>query len=165
MQLRWCSSLSAKNSVTENISKARRAFFAYGRLGVFQGDLNPLSSCSVFECCVLLYGCETWLLDCTTLSTLESFQHEIGCRILRVPRFYSKTSVRIALHWPTVGSRILNRKLNFLSKLLSKKKDTMIQRVFSSLAIDNVYEISNIQQCRMRLNHAQIQSIPGLVVD
>ena len=148
----WNTSLSAKHSVCENVNKARRAFFALGRLGAFQGDLNPLSSCSIFETCItptLLYGCETWLLDSTSLSALESFQHEIGCRILRAPKFYSKASVRIALHWPTVATRILIRKLNFLSKLLPGNKDTISQRVFSSLAIDDIYDISIIQQCRM----------------
>ena len=144
--------MSAKHSVSENIDKARRAFFALGRLGAFQGDLNPLSSCSIFETCIiptLLYGCETWLLDANTLSALESFQHEIGCRILRVPKFYSKTSVRIALHWPTVATCILIRKLNFLSKLLSGSNDTISRRVFSSLAVEDVYESSIVQQCRM----------------
>ena len=129
----WNSSLSAKHSVSENIDKARRAFFALGRLGAFQGDLNPLSSCSIFETCIiptLLYGCETWLLDTNTLSTLESFQYEIGCRILRVPKFYSKTSVRIALHRPTVATRILIRKPNFLSKLLSGSNDIISRRCF-----------------------------------
>ena len=148
----WNTSLSAKHSVCENVNKARRAFFTLGRLGAFQGDLNPLSSCSIFETCItptLLYGCETWLLDSTSLSALESFQHEIGCRILRAPKFYSKASVRIALHWPTVATRILIRKLNFLSKLLPGNKDTISQRVFSSLAIDDIYDISIIQQCRM----------------
>ena len=48
----WISSLSAKNSVSDNISKARRAFFALGRLSAFQGDLNPLSFCSIFETCI-----------------------------------------------------------------------------------------------------------------
>ena len=113
----WNTSLSAKHSVCENVNKARRAFFALGRLGAFQGNLNPLSSCSIFETCItpiLLYGCETWLLDSTSLSALESFQHEIGCRILRAPKFYSEASVRIALHWPTVATRILIRKLNFV---------------------------------------------------
>ena len=109
---------------------------------------------SIFETCItptLLYGCETWLLDSTSLSALESFQHEIGCRILRAPKFYSKASVRIALHWPTVATRILIRKLNFLSKLLRGNKDTISQRVFSSLAIDDIYDISIIQQCRVRI--------------
>ena len=84
----WNSNLSAQHSITENVNKARKAFFALGRLGAFQGDLNPLSSCSIFETCiipVLLYGSETWLLDSTSLNTLESFQHEIGCRMLHVP--------------------------------------------------------------------------------
>ena len=77
--------LTAKHSVHENVQKCRRAFFAMGRLGAFQGDLNPLSSCSIFEASIvptLLYGCETWLLDTSYLKELEAFQHEIGCKIL-----------------------------------------------------------------------------------
>ena len=145
----WNSSLSTKHSVCENINKARRAFFALGRLGAFQGDLNPLSSCGIFDTCIiptLLYGCETWLLDSTSLSALESFQHEIGCRILRVPKFYSKASLKIALHWPNVATRTIIRKL---SKLLSGNKDIISRRVFLSLALDDIYETSIVQQCRM----------------
>ncbi len=62
---------TASRAVQENISKARRAFFALGSLGAFQGDLNPLSSRSIFETSVipiLLYGCETWLLDSSSSS-------------------------------------------------------------------------------------------------
>ena len=57
----WKGDLLATRSVDENIKKARRAFFHYGSIGVFQGDICPLSSKSVLECCVipvLLYGCE-----------------------------------------------------------------------------------------------------------
>ena len=97
----------------------------------------------------LLYGCDMWLLDSTSLRALEGCQHEIGCRILRVPKFYSKASVRIALHWPTVATRTLIRKLNFLSKLLSGSNDTISKQVFSSLAVEDVYESSIVQQCRM----------------
>ena len=89
------------------------------------------------------------MLDSTSLITLESFQHEIGCRILRVPKFYSKLAVRIGLHWPTVATRVLIRKFSFLSKLLSGTKDTISRRVFSSLAMENIYETSIVQQCRM----------------
>ena len=148
----WNSSLSARHSVSDNINKARRAFFALGRLGAFQGELNPLSSCSIYETCIvpiLLYGSETWLLDSTSLNSLESFQHEIGCRILRLPKFYAKSAVRIGLHWPTVATCILIRKLSFLSKLLSGSKDIISRRVFTSIAMDNIYEISIVQQCRM----------------
>ncbi len=88
-------------------------------------------------------------MDSTTIKALESFQHEIGCRILRVPKFYSNASVRIVLHWPNITTRTLLRKLNFLSKLLSGSKDIISQRVFSSLAMENIYETSIVQQCRM----------------
>ena len=49
----------------ENIKKERRSFFHYGALGDFQGDLNPLSTGSVLETCVmpvLMYGSENWIL-------------------------------------------------------------------------------------------------------
>ena len=85
----------------------------------------------------------------TSLNTLESFQHEIGCRILRVPKFYSKSAVRIGLHWPSVATRVLIRKLGFLSKLLSGTEDTISRRVFTSLAMENVFDISLVQQCQI----------------
>ncbi len=62
----WQSDLLATRAITENIKKARRAFFAYGGIGAFQGDLSPLSSRSVVETCVmpvLLFGSENWLLN------------------------------------------------------------------------------------------------------
>ena len=124
----WQHDLSAKRSVTENINKARRSFFALGSLGAFHGDLNPLSSSRIFETCViptLLYGCETWILDSGCLKTLESFQCEIGRRILRLPKFYSNNAIPIGLHWPTVSTRILLRKLSFLAKLLCSKNDSI----------------------------------------
>ena len=94
-------------------------------------------------------SCQSFAHAYGMVCALESFQHEIGCRILRVPKFYSKTSVRIGLHWPTVATRTLIRKLNFLSKLLSGSNDTISRRVFSSLAVEDVYESSIVQQCRM----------------
>ena len=106
--------LTAKDSVRENIQKSRRAFFGMGRLGAFQGDLNPLSSCSIFEPSIvptLLYGCETWLLDTSCLKQLEAFQHEIGCRIPRVPKFYSAVAVRVALHWPSIFTLIFTEEV------------------------------------------------------
>ena len=148
----WNSSLSAQHSAFDNINNTRRAFFTLGRLGAFQGELNPLSSCRVFETSIipiLLYGSETWLLDSTSLNSLESFQHEIGCRILRLPKFYAKSAVRISLHWPTVATRILIRKLSSLSKLLSGSEDTISRRVFTSLAmeISTRYPESNNVEC------------------
>ena len=80
----------ATRAITENIKKARRAFFAYGSIGAFQGDLSPLSSRSVVETCVmpvLLFGSENWLLDRAMISSLEAFQGEIAKRILDLYQF------------------------------------------------------------------------------
>ena len=73
----WQFNLSALRAVQENISKARRAFFALGEMGAFQGSLNPLSAISIYESCVisiLLCGCETWLLDSSCNLLLDQFQ-------------------------------------------------------------------------------------------
>ena len=48
----WSPSLSCSRWIESNIEKARRAFFARGS-GVFHGTLNPLSSKSIVEHCVL----------------------------------------------------------------------------------------------------------------
>lgn len=107
-----------------------------------------------------MYGCETWLLDSGCLQKLEKFQHELGRRILRLPKFYSGDAVRIGLHWPSMATRILTRKLLFLSKLLSTQHaKAIISRVFTSLAIDNIYDTSIIQQCRMLESHTRTDCI------
>ena len=147
----WNSNLSAQTSVSDNINKARKAFFALGRLGAFQGDLNPLSSCSIFETCIipiLLYGSETWLLDSTSLITLESFQHEIGCRILRVPKFYSKLAVRTVFIGPQLRP-VFSSGSSAFSASSYQELHTISRRVFSSLAMENIYETFIVQQCRM----------------
>ena len=90
-----------------------------------------------------------WLLDTSCLKELEAFQHKIGCRILRVPKFYSAVAVRVALHWPGTSTLILLRKLNYLCKLLALEKDTISQRMFNSIVIKNAYDCSIAQQCRM----------------
>ena len=82
----WTSNLSCSKWIDANI-KDRGAFFARGS-GVFHGTLNPLSSRSIVETCVmptLLYGAESWILNATLLQKLESFQAEIAKRILRLP--------------------------------------------------------------------------------
>ena len=97
----WQYNMSASRAVPENISKARKAFFALGGTGAFHGSLNPLSGRSIYESCILpilLYGCKTWLLHITSIKALEDFQCKIGKRILCLPKFHSKNVVRIALH-------------------------------------------------------------------
>ena len=150
--VKWCSDLSARDSVNTNILKARKAFFGLGSTGVYHGKLNPLSSSSIFESFVLpvlLYGCETWLLDATCIQALDRFQCEIGRRILKLSKHHPSDAVRIALNWPTISTRILLRKLTFLSRLLTNSDDNMSSRIFTSLAIVDVYSITIVQQCRL----------------
>ena len=49
----WSTDLLATKSVEENVKKARRAFFHFGSIGAFQGDLSPLSTKSFIEVCVI----------------------------------------------------------------------------------------------------------------
>ena len=150
--VQWQHNLSASESVKVNISKARKAFFSLGSTGVFHGKLNPLSASSIFETCIipiLLYGCETWLLDSTCLQDLEKFQCEIGRRILGLSKFHSNTVVRVALHWPSMSTRTLLRKLSFLGKLICNNADTMSSPIFTTICMDDIYSLPIVQQCRM----------------
>jgi hypothetical protein len=57
----WSWDLSATKAVDEAIKKSRRAFFAFGAMGAFHGQLNPISARSIYEACVvpvLLFDCE-----------------------------------------------------------------------------------------------------------
>ena len=84
----WTPSLSCSKWIDVNIKKARGAFFTRGS-GIFHGILNPLSSISIVESCVmpcLLSGAEAWILNCTLLQKLESFQAELAKHILRLPK-------------------------------------------------------------------------------
>ena len=50
----WCTqNLSSSTSISENINKARRAFFALRSIGAYQGSLNPLTASSLFSTYVL----------------------------------------------------------------------------------------------------------------
>ena len=69
--------LTCMVSVEENIKKSRRAFFHYGSIGVFQGDISPISFRSVLELCVmpiLLYGSESWILTGGMVKKLEALR-------------------------------------------------------------------------------------------
>ena len=148
----WSHNLSALRSVQENIIKARNAFFAFGSIQAFQGNLNPLSAISVFESCVLpilLYGCETWLLDSSTIQLLERFQLEIGRRILKLPKWFSGTVIRICLSLPSIVYRIFLCKIKYLSKLLVGDSKSISSRVFVSATIADPLDVSLIQQCKM----------------
>ena len=114
---------TSKTSIEENLCKVRRAFFARGSLGIFQGLLHPLSSRSIYECCViptLLYGSEVWSLNNTLLSMLESFEADLRKRMLRLPKSSANNIPLLAMDIPTTRARILTSKLCFLYKTCSR---------------------------------------------
>ena len=99
------------NDLSLNANKTELIKFS---IGAFHGRLNPLTGQSLFETFViptLLYGCETWIHSEPLLESLESFQAEIGKRILGISKYHSNISTRIGLHWPSMKARILLRKL------------------------------------------------------
>ena len=107
--------------MSDNISKCHRAFFAYGKTGILQGKPNPLTSRQIVEACVfpvLLYGCENWNLNVSLISSLETCQAQLGKKILRLPKSTANVVPCLALHWPSVQTRILIRKLCFLRKCI-----------------------------------------------
>ena len=72
--------LSANKSIEDNIKKSRRAFFPFGSIGLFQGDISPISSRSALVLCVmpiLLYGSENWILTESMVKKLEAFQGKL----------------------------------------------------------------------------------------
>ena len=141
--------LSSTKSIQEGIAKAKCAFFAFGALGAFNGKLNPLSGRAIYETCVipvLLYGCENWIMTDTNISILESFQGEIGRRILRLSKIHSILSTRVALQLPSITSRIFSWKLSLLRKVHTES-DSLSHKVFSVLPSDSPRDLHLVQEC------------------
>lgn len=135
----------------DNIIKARRAFYAECNWCI-SGELNPLSSSSVFETWVLhilLCRCETWILNQSTLSSIESLRVEIGQKILKLPSFSSNWTIYLFLWWSSMVSRILVWKRHFLAKLLQPGTHSISSHIFTTAAITNSWNMSIVQQCRM----------------
>ena len=165
----WNSAPSSRQSVDERLNKARCAFFVNGQLGAFHGLLNPVSSRSIVESCVfpvLMYGSESWILNSTLLSKLESFQAEIGKRILSLSRYTSNYVPILALKWPSVTARLLCSKLSFLHAILNDDSDeSLSSQVFHILAASDIDSISLIKQCRLLDQTLGLNFTETLLVD
>ena len=85
-------------------------------------------------------------IDKTTLSSLKSFQMEIERRILKLPSLFSNLNVRICLGWPSMASRIVVRKLQFLAKLLQPGSRSISSYIFTAAAIADPWNVSIIQK-------------------
>ena len=81
---------------------------------------------------VLLYGCENWVLTDANITTLESFQCEIGRRILRLSKSHSLLSTQVALQLQSIASRIFSRKLSLLHRV-STESVSLGYKIFSTL--------------------------------
>ena len=145
----WGRDLLASKSIEENIKKARRALFSYGSIGAFQGDLNPLSSKSIINSCVvpiLIFGSENWILTESLLHKLEAFLGELAKRALKWPQHLSNTAAILALDMETMRSRILCRKLNFLKSLLEEEATGIGAAAMKSLS-DDVDSLCLVKEC------------------
>ena len=133
----WMYNLSPKTSIEKNISKARKAYFALGFIGIHSNHLSPLIASEIFEVCVLpvcLYGCENWIL---TAPLLERFQAEIVKTILMLPPYHNNLGVRAVISWPSMKLRILLRKLRFLIRISSPDNSSISATIFLSLRNQN----------------------------
>ena len=85
---------------------------------------------------------------------LESFQAEIGKRILAISKYHTNTSTLIGLQGPSVKAtcRILLRKLTFLAKVL-ERDEGLSSYVFQTLELEDVSRVSLVQQCRSLEQH------------
>ena len=146
----WSHDLSPSASISNNLAKARRAFFAQQANGIAYGKQNPLTSRELYSVCVLpvcLYGSESWLLTEPMLGKLEKFQGDLGKKILNIPKHYSNLIPLVALKWPTMRLQIIQRKLAFLWRTLHPTKITIYVSVFESLRNKGCVPLL-IQQCK-----------------
>ena len=110
---------------------------------------KPLSSCSIVESCilpVLLYESENWVLNCSLLQALESFQAELGPRVLKLPKFSSNTAPLLVLNLPTMYARVFCNKLSFLIRVCRGKSTSLSTQVFRSIALSEVTSMSVVKQ-------------------
>ena len=151
----FSSNQSSKISIEENLCKARRNFFAHSSIGIFHGLLNPLSSCSIFEYCVdtsLPYGSEVWFPNNTLLSKLESFQADLGNKMLKLPKSTANSISLLAMGLPSVRARILISKLKFLYKIVHGE-DNLASQAFRSISVNDIESMFIIKQCRFLSLH------------
>ena len=82
----------------------------------------------------------------TNMSILELFQGEIGRRILRLSKFHSILSTRVALQLHSITSRIFSWKLSLLCRVHTES-DSLSHKVFSVLSSDSPRDLHLVQEC------------------
>ena len=102
---------------------------------------------------VLMFGAEAWCCNASLLSKLESFQSEIGKKILNLPKFTANQVPLLALNWPTMRCRCLCAKLSFLNKIHSNERSTLSTEGFKTLTFPSIESTLPIKQCRLLEQH------------
>jgi len=133
-------------------------FFLYERIGAFQGDLNPLSTRSIIETCilpVLLSGCENWILSNKCHEDLESFIGELAKITLKWPKHFSNTEALVTLDLHSAKSYLLQRKLTFLRRQLTSDSfdSNRIGVVAMKSLSDDPESLCLVKECRELESH------------
>ena len=96
-----------------------------------------------------MYGSESWVLNVTLLKRLESFQAEIGKRILQLPKYTSNSVPLLVLRWPLMYARILCSKMSLLFKICNDEDGSSLRaQTFTAIAATDVNSLSIVKQCR-----------------
>ena len=80
------------------------------------------------------------------VAKLESFQAELGKRILKLSKFTANEAPLLALRWPIMKARILCRKLSFLRKI-GTEESSLSASILHSLTTEDILNVSLVQQC------------------
>ena len=118
----------------------------YGSMGLFQGDLSPLSGRSMVNTCILpilLYGAENWCLSQSSIQLLDSFLGELSKRLLKLPQWYSNTPASIVAR-----ALCLTRKLNFLKRISANETSVSLSAQTLASLTDDVNSIYLARECR-----------------
>ncbi len=147
----WNHDLSAKPSIQYNVTKARRSFFAYRSMGLFQGDLSPLSGRSMMDTYILpilLYGAENWCLSQSSIQLLDSFLGELSKRLLKLPQWYSNNPASIVAGQRSARALCLTRKLNYLKRISANETSVSLSAQTLASLTDDVNSTCLARECR-----------------
>ena len=96
-----------------------------------------------------MYGSESWTLNKTLLSKLESFQAEVGKCILQLPKSTLNTIPLLALNWPTCAP-ILCSKISYLLRICNAP---LKSQTFNAIATSDVHLLELVKQCKLLASH------------
>ena len=93
------------------------------------------------------YRCENWILTEPLCQKLESPQSELVKRMLKWPKHLSNTVALATLDVPTVRSRVLQRKLSFLHRVVNSSLFSLSGRTVFALSQD-IDSLCLVKECR-----------------